>query len=261
MPSPFPGMDPWLEGSLWSSVHAQLSVEIVRQIAPRIRPRYIALIAERFVYDAPDDVAVTTTASLYPDVSVAHPEVHGASPGAESVAWDVAPLRLATAFPESIPHVSIEIRDVRERQLVCAIEVLSPTNKKKGPGRKEYTAKRRRVLRSSAHLMEIDLLRRGTRVPMTQTLPDSAYFVLVGRAQTRPIVDVWPISLGSRLPRVPVPLLEGDPAIPLDLQAAFTSVYELGYDLAVDYSRDPEVPLSAEERPVAEAILKAAGLR
>ena len=30
MPSPFPGMDPYLEGSAWMGVHTELSVEIAR---------------------------------------------------------------------------------------------------------------------------------------------------------------------------------------------------------------------------------------
>ena len=29
MPSPFPGMDPYLEGALWTTVHFSLSAEIV----------------------------------------------------------------------------------------------------------------------------------------------------------------------------------------------------------------------------------------
>ena len=34
MPSPFPGMDPYLEGSLWTSIHTQLGVEIQRLLMP-----------------------------------------------------------------------------------------------------------------------------------------------------------------------------------------------------------------------------------
>ena len=77
MPSPFPGMDPYLEGSLWSTVHTQLSAEIARQLAPRLRPRYLALTTERFVTVMPDDVAIATT-TVIPDVSVA--EVRGTQP-------------------------------------------------------------------------------------------------------------------------------------------------------------------------------------
>jgi hypothetical protein len=240
MPSPFPGMDPYLEGSLWQSVHFQLSMEIARQLAPKLRPRYLALTPERFVYEVPEEVAITTR-SLYPDVGLIDTGRPGSVPGETGVA--TVPLRIATLVPIAVPHLSIEIRDAASRLLVTAIEVLSPTNKR-GDGREEYLAKRQRILRSTAHVIEIDLLRQGERVPMQQPLPSAPYFVLVGRAETRPIMYVWPVPLGESLPNIPVPLLPGDSDVMLDLQQALTSVYDsIGYDLAVDYTRPPEVPL------------------
>jgi Protein of unknown function (DUF4058) len=149
-------MDPYLEGSLWQSVHFQLATEIARQLAPKLRPRYLALTPERFVYEV----------------------------------------------PEAVPHVSVEIRDAANRLLVTAIEVLSPTNKR-GDGRAEYLAKRQRLLRSTAHLVEIDLLREGQRVPMMRPLPSAPYFILVGRADVRPDTDVWPVRLDEPLPPFP----------------------------------------------------------
>ncbi|MFQ5594922.1 MAG: DUF4058 family protein [Anaerolineae bacterium] len=243
MPSPFPGMDPYLEGSLWTSVHFSFSAEIARQLAPKLRPRYLVLPAERFVMEIPEGVAVTT-ADIYPDVGVADA---GPPPsGSSGTAVASAPLRLATMIPSPVPHVTIEIRDTANRKLVTAIEVLSPTNKR-GNGREEYVAKRQRILLSTAHLMEIDLLRTGQRVPMEQPLPDVPYFVFLSRAESRPLTEVWPIALDEPLPVVPLPLLAGDPDVPLDLQLAFTTVYdELGYDLAVDYMRPPEVPLQGQ---------------
>jgi hypothetical protein len=155
-----------------------------------------------------------------------------------------APIQLATVIPEAVPHVSIEIRDVARRQLVTAIEILSPT-KKHGEGRAEYLSKRRRILLSRAHLLELDLLRAGQRVPMQQPLPDAPYFVLLSRAAQRPMTDVWPVALDQPLPPVPVPLLPDDADMLLDLQAAFTATYDLlGYDLIIDYRRPPEVALA-----------------
>lgn len=244
MPSPFPGMDPYLEGSLWMSIHAQLSAEIARQLAPRLRPRYLALTTERFVLEEPDSVVVAT-ASVYPDVGVA--EAGSAPSGDKLSPVNPAPLRVATVMPTQVPHVTVEIRDTANRQLVAAIEVLSPTNKRR-EGRNEYLSERRRLLLSTAHLIEIDLLRRGERVPMQEPLPTVSYFVFLSRADSRPITDVWPISLKEALPVVPVPLLPGDADVPLDLQLCLTTVYDLlGYDLAVDYRQPPEVPLSTEE--------------
>jgi hypothetical protein len=257
MPSPFPGMDPYLEGSLWQSVHSQLVPEIARQLAPRLRPRYLALTTERIVLATPEGVAVTT-ASLYPDVGVTRRGRREVREGGTAVA--TAPLKLATAMPEAVPHVSVEIRDTADRQLVTAIEVLSPTNKRSDGG-EEYLAKRNRVLLSTAHLIEIDLLREGRRVPMREPMPPAPYYVFRSRAEDRPIVDVWPIALDERLPEIFVPLLQVDPDVRLDLQAALATVYDaVGYDLALDYARPPEVPLTPEEAAWVEARLRAAGL-
>lgn len=244
MPSPFPGMDPYLEGALWTTLHHGLATEIVRQLAPKLRPRYVALPVERFVMDMSSGVSVST-ASVYLDVSVVEATPH--ADGQPQTAAVVAPLRLSTVIPEAVPHVSIEIRDTRERQLVTAIEILSPTNKR-GEGRHEYLTKRQRILLSAAHLIEIDLLRVGDRVPMQQQLPDQPYFIFLSRAEDRPLTDVWPIALSESLPSVPVPLLTGDADVVLELQAAFAAAYDLpGYDLIVDYSQPPDVPLAPKD--------------
>ncbi len=257
MASPFPGMDPYLEGPLWMTVHTQLTAEIARQLAPRLRPRYLALTAERFVLEAPEGVAVAS-ASLYPDVGVA-PARPGPMPASPAPA--PPPLQLATVVPESIPHVTVEIRDAAHRQLVTAIEVLSPTNKR-GEGRQEYLTKRRRILLSSAHLIEIDLLREGQRIPMRQPLPEAPYFALVGRAEFRPMLDVYPVQLTDALPTIRVPLLPGDNDVPLDLQLALSTIYDLlGYDLAVDYRQPPEPALSPADDAWADSLLRNAGLR
>jgi hypothetical protein len=123
---------------------------------------------------------------------------------------------------------------VAERRLVTCIEVLSPTNKR-GPGREEYAAKRFQILSGDAHLVEIDLLRAGTRFPTAQPLPAAPYFVFVSRAGRRNEVEVWPIALQQPLPVVPIPLLPGDAAVPLDLQQALAVVCDvIGCDELID---------------------------
>ena len=210
MPSPFLGMDPYLEGALWTTFHFAFGAEIVLQLAPRLRPRYLVLPVEH---------------------------------------------------ETTVLHVSIEIRDTANRQLVTAIKILSPSNKR-AEGRMEYLAKRRRILLSMAHLLEIDLLRQGQRLLMHDPLPPAQYFVLLSRAESRPISEVWPLGRSDRLPVVPVPLLPGDADVPLDLQQTFTATYDLlGYDLAIDYTRPPEPPLDDAESSIADGLLHTAGLR
>jgi hypothetical protein len=120
---------PYLEGALWTTLHHSLGTEIIRQLAPKLRPRYVALPVERFVMDMVSGVSVTS-ASIYPDVGVTEALSH--SPGHAGATTVSAPLRLATLMPEAVPHVTIEIRDTRQRELVTAMEILSPTNKRWG---------------------------------------------------------------------------------------------------------------------------------
>ena len=257
MPSPFPGMDPYLEGALWTTFHFAFGAEIVRQLAPRLRPRYLVLPVERFVMETSDDIAITT--NIYPDVGVAKNLREVLATYTTSAI--VAPLHLATVIPEAVPHVSIEIRDTANRQLVTAIEILSPTNKR-ADGRLEYLSTRRQILLSTTHLLEIDLLRQGRRLPMHDPLPPAEYFILLSRAENRPITEVWPLALPDRLPAVPIPLLPGEADVVLDLQQTFTATYDLlGYDLAIDYSHPPEPALDEAALSVADSLLRTAGLR
>jgi hypothetical protein len=141
-------------------------------------------------------------------------------------------------------------------------ETYAQPTSKRGDGRQEYLAKRCRILLSPAHLLEIDLLRQGQRVPMQKPLPAALYFIFLSRAERRPITEIWPISLKEPLPVVPIPLLPGDQDGALDMQQVFTTTYDLlGYDLALDYTQPPEIPLTKEDVAWAEALLRTAGLR
>lgn len=257
MLSPFLGMDPYLEGPKWTGVHHALSTEIARQLMPKLVPKYVARPMEYFVMEAPEDF-IATTNETYPDVGIygtARPRVIR-----ESIAtWiPTLPIKMATIISEKVPHVRIEIRDVANQELVAAIEVLSITNKR-GKGYEKYVEKRSRILRSGTHLLEIDLLRKGKRVPMQSILPNAPYFVFLCRAFHSPVTEVWPIRLQDSLPLVPVPLQNNDSDVSLDLQLALTTVYDTyRYDLTLDYTRPPAVPLEGEEATWAEELLRAA---
>ncbi len=250
MPSPFPGMDPYLESYEWMSVHHSLSGQIARQLAPKVRPKYVVRPVERFVIEMFDGFEVSH-GSIYPDVGIAEMKTMYRVENERQ-----RPLHLATFIPTKIPHVTIEIKHVVDGELVTAVEVISPTNKR-GEGYRQYLAKRELILASETHLLEIDLLRMGRRVPMRDPLPDAPYFVFLSRAEKRPYLDVWPVQLDEPLPTVPVPLLPDDADVSLDLQLALTTMYdELGFDLSVNYSQPPEIPLEGETAVWATELLK-----
>lgn len=257
MPSPFPGMDPYLEGNCWTSFHAQMAPMIAHQLMPLLRPKYIALPERKYIGGSLEDVMIAST-TMIPDVGIRKARTKANAPVAT---LEASPsIKLRTRIATKIPHYRVEIRDVNHRRLVTAIELLSPTNK--GSGRKQYLRKRRAFLQSSAHLLEIDLHHQGKRIPLDDPYPDAAYYVLLNRAKKRTWTEVWPIALEQPLPTVPVPLLKGDADVPLDLQAAFTKLYDAGgFDLVVDYRQPPEVELSPAETVWLDEQLVAAGMR
>src|SRR5947209_15434883 len=122
MANPFPGMDPYLEGSLWPTVHANLGTEVARQLVPKLQPKYVALTVQRVVLAVFDDPERPQT--RWPDIGVLSPE-RLADNGGTAVA--VAPFVANAVIPEPIPQYGVEIRDTAGRRLVTSIEILSPT--------------------------------------------------------------------------------------------------------------------------------------
>ena len=263
MPSPFPGMDPYLEHPLlWQDVHIRLASEISDQLAPRLRPRYIARLTRREILDEPDAEELRI---MLPDVAVVRRAPVEPLPQLEGTAVAIPPAPVTTTNVMMLPfrQVSIEIRDAASNVLVTVIEILSPANKRPGTeAREAYLRKRRDILASTAHLLEIDLLRRGERVLLDPPPPPAAYYVILSRADRRPDAEVWPIRLQDPLPVVPVPLLAPDPDVPLDLGAALRAIYDrAGYDLDVDYRNAPFPPLEGEDAVWAERLLRERGWR
>jgi hypothetical protein len=162
----------------------------------------------------------------------------------------------------AIPQMRVIIRDVAQRRLVTIIEILSTVNKVRD-GAQTYHKKRSDIFESTAHLIEIDLLCAGIRPPTGEPLPPGDYYVLLNRASERSRIIVWAMALPDRLPVVPVPLLDPDPDLLLDLQAAFEASFDVvGYDLLIDYSAPPPAPeLPAEGASWLDGVLKARGIR
>ena len=251
MHSPFPGMDPYLEApGIWPDVHTRLMTIIREQLTPLLAPKYLAELETQVVIDRLDDDPQV----VLPDVSITSPAVSAGVPSAVAVA---APSPVQVRVPLDIPTrlVSVYIRQRETARLVAVIELLSPVNKRRGQGREEYLEKRRTLLASPVHVIEIDLLRRYPRMPFDDPLPPAHYIVMVCKAGERPRSSVWPISVRQPLPTVPIPLLPPDPPVPLELGPALRTAYERArYDLRVDYHKPPVPPLSPADAAWAEAL-------
>ncbi|MBC8160822.1 MAG: DUF4058 family protein [Roseiflexaceae bacterium] len=263
MESPFPGMDPYLEApSLWPDVHSSIMHAIRDQLQPRISPDYVAAVTPYITFEAIDIAASRVVA---PDIAVLQRDLREwREPGEASVALLEASLTAAAVIEVEITYHRIEIRTVGNETLVTAIEVLSPVNKRLAPGAFEaYDRKRQEMFASSAHLVEIDLLRGGTRPPVAAELPSEPYFVFLSRVERRPILEIWPISLRTPIPPVPIPLRRPDADVVLDLNRALRQIYQSArYDLRIDYRRPPPLPtLPAAELAWLDAHLRETGKR
>jgi hypothetical protein len=257
MPSPFPGMDPYLEHPrLFPGFHRWLIMALAEDLNLALRPRYWVSVEER-AYVAVPEVHLTVGV---PDAMV----VAGsdAPRKAGSAAVLERGLEVGVPVPETIRERYLEIHDATNRKVVTVVEVLSPTNKRRGPGLKEYLQKREAVVGSLTNLVEVDLLRAGTRMPVLRPQGSYDYGIIVCRAKRAAHAVLYSFSVRDPLPAFPIPLKPGDPDAALELGRVFNHAYESGsYDLMLDYSCEPVPPLSKDDEAWADALLREKGLR
>ena len=240
MPSPFPGMDPYLESTDYCrGFHAVLIPSISAQLNSTLPGGFAAYVEERIYVLAPDDFFI-------PDVIVNRLPIQGANqPGGSAVLDRTADsAEIVTYYPNHERELFIEIRQTGNRQgpVVAAIELLSPANKQLGGrGRQEYVTKQSELLESDTNLLEIDLLRAGAHTvaaPRTTVSSRGAwdYLACLHRVGRRNTFEIWRNSLRRRLPIVKIPLTADQPDATLDLQEALDITYDSGpYPRVLDY--------------------------
>ncbi len=258
--SPFSGMDPYLESpSLWSDVHNTLISIFREQISSCLPPQYVAELETQLVIDDHKNDPF----SAVPDVTVTHTQWdrgNGNASFAENTATAAAitPAPLHLKFPEPFPTrvTSIYVKRIEGDDLVTVIELLSPSNKQyNNKHRKKYVQKLLNFYDSDIHLVEIDLLRQGARIPLVG-LPKTDYLAMVSRSYQRPDCEVWPIKLRESLPVLPVPLLRPDSDVPLDLGEALRTAYERAhYERRINYNAPPTPPLKSEDAAWATGLI------
>lgn len=228
MPSPFPGMNPYLEqNDTWEDFHQSFITSARDALSGQVGPNYLVKIEARlYLHELSEDERHFVGRA---DVGVAEHPASGEAGAAAAVI--TAPLELLLPAVEVRRESYLEIRDRRDRRVVTVIELLIPANKARHADFDVYQPKRRSLLASQTHLVEIDLRRGGLR-PYPPELPSSDYYVLVSRYEERPRIGHWPLGLRDRLPVIPIPLAAPDPDVTLDLQAHLHRVYD-----AADYGK------------------------
>lgn len=238
--SPFPGMDPFLEEPFeWSSVHSWLIAELASQLSDKMPPPYYVRIEQR-VYIVPPDEG-ESKGLISPDIYVVQEPV--ATWQASITSSAIRPPTLLEPVYDLLIHDRyLEIYDQRDRQLITIIELLSPFNKTIGhEGYEAFQKKRRQVMRTQTHWLEIDLLRDGVRP--VEVRGKSDYYALLKRGDRPRPYEVWFFDLPETLPTIAVPLRPPDADVPLDLQAAFNHIYHKArYGDSLDYNQPVPPP-------------------
>ena len=227
MPSPLPGMDPYLEDErLWPAFHHQLVGCLYQILLPGLVDRYRARVAQRHYL---------TEQALF--TSVVRDEHH---------------------------EEFIEIRQRVDGRLVTLMDVVSPANKTTCAGRQVYLEKRREARQAGSNLVEIDLVLQGQ--PMLdysrEGLPDWDHAVTVTRSTQPERYEIYTATLQKRLPRFRMPLAPDDRDTVLDLHAAFARAFDQGnFTAKIDYQRDPPTTLASDDRQWLHDLLREQKLR
>ena len=260
MPSPFPGMDPYVEGHVWAGIHHFLISHATAQLQPQLRDRgYYATPGERVWLTTP-------TRAVFPDVTMLRSPRRPTETGGNLAVLDVdEPLRIDRTAVE-IREPFLEIYDAAGHEVVTGIEFISPANKADAAGRDLYQRKQSDTREAGIHLVEVDLIRRGPNVleipdALLEELPRWDYVVNLARRGGDDF-EIYPIRIRNRLPRIRVPLKQGDEDAVLDLQA----VFEASYDACacgdrINYAEEPAPPLADDDAAWANDLLKQKGLR
>ncbi|MBI3863629.1 MAG: DUF4058 family protein, partial [Planctomycetia bacterium] len=235
MPSPFPGMDPYIERSeIWPDFHDRFITYLCAALKPLLLPRYVALTQDRLY-------VVEADRPIRPDISVvqANRPSAAAKPGVAVLEADNP--AIFELWREEVRQPLIQIVEpAAGNRVVTAIEVLSPDNKIPGRGQMSYAQKRDEFWNAGTNLVEIDLLRQGNptvRVARekVESLRPWHYLVAVTR-HWPPRQEIYAVPLQRRLPNVLIPLSADDPDVTLDLQGVFTRCWDEGpYPQILEY--------------------------
>ncbi|MGH9320271.1 MAG: DUF4058 family protein [Vicinamibacteria bacterium] len=252
VPSPFPGMDPYLEHpDLWPDVHNRLIAALGDELSPILRPRYYVALEERTYLEEPGELALIGR----PDLTVV--KRTDTSESIMEARRSPAVLEVELPMREPVRETYLEVRSVPAGEVVTVIEILSPSNKRPGTGRRVYLEKREVILSTRTSLVEMDLLRGGEPMPTMGPAVVSDYRILVSRPRRRPKADLIAFGVKDPIPSFPLPLRRGEEEPTVELSRILHALYDrASYDLRIDYRTEPVPPLPTEDSDWAAALCR-----
>ena len=262
MPSPFPGMDPFLEAH-WGDVHAALTIYTRDQLQPRLPGDLVASVEEYVALASEDpDEGWSKPQRWRPDVSVNEYHAIQTVETPPVAILDAAEPVIVDAEPQTMRE--IRILDSQSR-LVTSIEFLSPSNKAGEDERRAFRRKQSDLVASGANIVEVDLLIGGgwTIHPSQVETPiecQRPYRISVTRVRYPHRIECYVTPLQKPLPRIRIPLRRDETDIVLDLQELITLAWERGaYGRRLNYATAPCPPLRPEDEAWAVERLASLG--
>ncbi len=251
VPSPFPGMDPYLEHpDLWPDAHNGLIAALRDDLSSTLRPRYYIALEERTYLEEPGELALVGR----PDLTVVRLTGPSES-GAESRRTPAVVVEVELPMAEAVRETYLEVRSVPAGEVVTVVELLSPGNKRPGTGRRVYLEKREVILSTRTSLVEIDLLRGGEPMPTRGPAVVSDYSILVSRPHRRPKADLIAFGVRDPIPKFSLPLRRGEEEPEVDLGRVLHALYDrASYDLRIDYLREAVPPLAGADAEWASGL-------
>ncbi len=199
MPSPFPGMDPYLECTArWPTFHHQMILGVAEALQPSLGDRYRLRFAARV--------------------------------------YKIRQALFTSVVEDEHKESFVELRDRAADKLVTQIELSSPANRTNAESRTAYLRQRAGSEKAGAHVVELDLVLEGSTLLAADltALPERQHVVSVTRAARPARYELYSASLRKRLPRIRLPLAADDRDLILDVQAVFSRVYDRFFTGQID---------------------------
>jgi len=214
MPSPFPGMNPYLE-------HAQVWADFPNTFITRLRAMLLPLVLPKYYVQMEENLyRLDTTDGDLQLVRISDVDTAEYDAGARPIQQPtnaLLPRMSKVVIPELLEQrfCFLEVVERDSEKVVTVIELLSPSNKTQDPDREKYLEKQRSLIESGVNYVELDLRRAGVKLPL-RGRPKSDYYALISRPADRPNADCCSFGIRDALPSIPIPLQPDDHEVAIE---------------------------------------------